>query len=119
MMLFHAWVRGGVVVRVGHLDSEGDLMASDEKLSEVVSLRFTPSEMEQLRAFAAGRKLSQVVRDLALQTLNDHTTRRHSVVDTRTGSSQGQSVAIITGPVEMARRTATITYLDPNMTISR
>lgn len=41
-------------------------MASSEKLSEIVSVRFTPAEITQLRAIAGDRPLSHVVRELAV-----------------------------------------------------
>lgn len=44
-------------------------MMSSERLTEVVSARFTPSEAERLRELAGGGALSHVVRDLALQAL--------------------------------------------------
>jgi len=41
-------------------------MTSTEKLSEVVSVRFTPSEVADLRDVADGRPISHVIRELAV-----------------------------------------------------
>jgi hypothetical protein len=41
--------------------------ASEGRLTEIVSVRFTAGEVEHLRILAAGRPLSHVVRELSLQ----------------------------------------------------
>ena len=46
-------------------------MADSEKLSEVVSARFTPSEIAELKALAGDGPVSHVVREAAVASLRD------------------------------------------------
>jgi hypothetical protein len=51
-------------------------MSSAERLSEVVSTRFAPSEIAEFRRIAGDKPISQVVRDLALKGVQYHSTRQ-------------------------------------------
>lgn len=51
-------------------------MSNVERLSEVVSTRFAPSEIAEFRRIAGGKPISQVVRDLALKGVQYHGTRQ-------------------------------------------
>jgi hypothetical protein len=46
------------------------MSAPQDKLTEVVSVRFTASEVERLRALAEGRPLSHLVRELSLRAVS-------------------------------------------------
>lgn len=47
---------------------------TQDRLSEVVSVRFTPSEIQRFRALAADRPLSQLVREMCLEAAEAPTT---------------------------------------------
>jgi hypothetical protein len=46
------------------------MSTSQDKLTEVVSVRFTANEVERLRGLAEGRPLSHLVRELCLEAAN-------------------------------------------------
>jgi hypothetical protein len=53
----------------GEVQGEEERMATEKRLSEIISVRFSAAEVTHLRRLAQGRPLSQVVRGLTLSAV--------------------------------------------------
>jgi hypothetical protein len=71
-------------------------MAPEEKLSVVVSVRFTQREIDGFHEVAEGRKLSHVVRELALAGLKPGSTANPVRYPVRTTSAPGNVPLVYT-----------------------
>jgi hypothetical protein len=92
---------------------------SSERLSEVVSARFTPTEAEQLRELAGDGALSHVVRNLTLQALLGPVSRCRPWQMASTSPGSVGSIEVIGDPSVVVHQPAPQGYLEVHSTLAR
>jgi hypothetical protein len=80
-----------VIQRAG---SEGTVMSSGQRLTNIVSVRFTKDEVSALRGVAEGATLSRIVRELCLEALAQRGTSVGTNQTWSAGSSEPFSLEI-------------------------
>lgn len=92
---------------------------SSERLTEVVSARFTPAEAEQLRELAGDGPLSHVVRNLALQALLGPVSRCGPWQAASTSLGSVGSIDVIGDPSVIVHQPVPQGYLEVRSTLIR